>query len=318
MDGRKDMKLRTCLVILAVGLCCVAGCQKNSSEEILSNDVPLNIQDAEAKSPFPASKDRFQVIEPGSVYKGTIEIPLPEASGDVMYEGGGVVIDASHTEDGYIMVRGKKTEKRLKTRVILGEDIYTYDLNQKSEYEVYPLQMGNGTYEIQVFEQVEGTSYTPLYYTKVEVEMPDADRVFLYPSQYIWYTNDKNAVKLSYDLCADLTSDKEKTEKIYDYIVKLLTYDDEKAATVQKGYLPDVDATLKERKGICFDYSALFAAMLRAQDIPVRLAIGYVQPENLYHAWNQVYLDGEWVWMDATFGPSSRHTEEDYTQERKY
>lgn len=312
------MKLRTCLMILAVSLCCMAGCQKDSSEDILTEDVPLNIQDMEAKSPFPASKDRFQVIEPGSVYKGTIEIPLPEASGDKVYEGGGVTIDASHTEDGYIMVKGKKTEKRLKTRVILGEDIYTYDLNQQSEYEVYPLQMGNGTYEIQVFEQVEGTSYTPLYYTKVKVEMPDTDRVFLYPSQYVWYTNDKNAVKLSYDLCVDLTSDKEKAEKIYDYIVKLLTYDDEKAATVQKGYLPDVDATLKERKGICFDYSALFASMLRAQDIPVRLAIGYVQPENLYHAWNQVYIDGEWVWMDSTFGPSSGHTEKDYTQERKY
>ncbi|MCI9382900.1 MAG: transglutaminase domain-containing protein, partial [Lachnospiraceae bacterium] len=83
-------------------------------------------------------------------------------------------------------------------------------------------------------------------------------------------------------------------------------------------YLPDVDATLQERKGICFDYSALFAAMLRAQDIPVRLAIGYVQPDNIYHAWNQVYLDGEWVWMDSTFGPESAYTEENYTKERQY
>ena len=148
--------------------------------------------------------------------------------------------------------------------------------------------------------------------------MPDTDRVYLYPSQYVWYTNDKNAIKLSYDLCMDLDTDQEKVDRIYDYIVNLLTYDDQKAATVQKGYLPDVDATLAERKGICFDYSALMAAMLRAQDIPVRLAIGYVQPENLYHAWNQVYVDGEWIWMDATFGPSSSHVEEDYTQEREY
>ena len=115
-----------------------------------------------------------------------------------------------------------------------------------------------------------------------------------------------------------MASDAEKAACIYNYITGLLTYDKEKAATVEKGYLPDVDATLRERKGICFDYAALFAAMLRAQNIPVRLAIGYVQPDNIYHAWNQVYIDGEWVWMDATFGPSSSYTESSYTKEREY
>lgn len=110
----------------------------------------------------------------------------------------------------------------------------------------------------------------------------------------------------------------EKEECIYDYIVEYLTYDYDKAANVQKGYLPDVDATLEERKGICFDYAALFASMLRAQNVPVRLAIGYVQPDNIYHAWNQVYIDGEWIWMDPTFGPASSYKEDNYTKERQY
>lgn len=258
------------------------------------------------------------MVEPGSVYTGPIEIPLPEASGEVVFEENGITVDASHTEDGYLMVKGIPSEKRLKVQVTRNEETYTYDLNQEEEYEVYPLQMGNGTYGVEVFQQVEGTSYSPLSYTEVEVEMPDTDRVYLYPNQYVWYTNEKNAVRLSYDLCMDLTSDTEKAECIYNYIVGLLTYDYEKAATVEKGYLPDVDATLQERKGICFDYSALFAAMLRAQNIPVRLAIGYVRPDNIYHAWNQVYLDGEWVWMDATFGPASSYTEDNYTKERQY
>lgn len=293
----------------------MAGCKKAGSEEQFPNK---NIESVEAKSPLSDTQGDFQVVEPGSVYTGPIEIPLPEASGQVVYEENGITVDASNTEDGYLMVKGFASDTRLKVQITLNEETYTYDLNQEQEYEVYPLQMGNGTYGVQVFQQVEGTSYSPVYYTEVEVEMPDTDRVFLYPSQYVWYTNDKNAVKLSYDLCAELDSDKEKAERLYDYIVNLLTYDYEKAATVEKGYLPDVDATLQERKGICFDYSALFAAMLRAQDIPVRLAIGYVQPDNIYHAWNQVYLDGEWVWMDSTFGPESAYTEENYTKERQY
>ena len=308
------MGFKTWTVLLTV-LCLLTGCGRTASEEQFPDN---HIQDVEAKSPLSESQGDFQVVEPGSVYTGPIDVPLPEASGEVVFEENGVTVDASHTEDGYLMVKGFPSEVRLKVQVTLGEETYTYDLNQEEEYEVYPLQMGNGTYRVQVFQQVEGTSYSPVYYTEVEVEMPDTDRVYLYPSQYVWYTNDKNAVKLSYDLCVDLTSDAEKVQRIYDYIVGLLSYDHEKAATVQKGYLPDVDATLRERKGICFDYSALFAAMLRAQDIPVRLAIGYVQPDNIYHAWNQVYLDGEWVWMDATFGPTSSYTEDNYTKERQY
>ncbi len=308
------MGLRNWIVLLTA-LCLMAGCKKAGSEEQFPNK---NIESVEAKSPLSDTQGDFQVVEPGSVYTGPIEIPLPEASGQVVYEENGITVDASNTEDGYLMVKGFASDTRLKVQITLNEETYTYDLNQEQEYEVYPLQMGNGTYGVQVFQQVEGTSYSPVYYTEVEVEMPDTDRVFLYPSQYVWYTNNKNAVKLSYDLCAELDSDKEKAERLYDYIVNLLTYDYEKAATVEKGYLPDVDATLQERKGICFDYSALFAAMLRAQDIPVRLAIGYVQPDNIYHAWNQVYLDGEWVWMDSTFGPESAYTEENYTKERQY
>lgn len=293
----------------------LTGCGNNASQE---PEPSQNNIEEEAQSPLPQTEGDFQVVEPGSVYTGPVEIAMPEAAGEIVYEGNGITVDASHTEDGYIMVKGSQSDTRMKTRIILGEETYSYDLNQEGEYEVYPLQMGNGTYEIQVFQQVEGTTYSKLYFVELEVEMPDTDRVFLYPSQYVWYTNDKNAVRLSYDLCADLTSDAEKTACIYNYITKLLTYDKEKAATVEKGYLPDVDATLRERKGICFDYSALFAAMLRAQNIPVRLAIGYVQPENIYHAWNQIYIDGEWVWMDATFGPSSTYTESNYTKEREY
>lgn len=308
------MGLRTWMVLLTA-LCFLTGCKKTASEEQFPNS---NIEDVEVKSPLSDTQGDFKVVEPGSVYTGPIEIPLPEASGEVVYEENGITVDASHTEDGYLMVKGIASDVRLKVRISLDEEIYTYDLNQEQEYEVYPLQMGNGTYKVQVYQQVEGTNYSPIYYTEVKVDMPDTDRVYLYPSQYVWYTNDKNAVKLSFDLCVDLTSDSEKAECIYNYIVNLLTYDNEKAAAVEKGYLPDVDATLRERKGICFDYSALLAAMLRAQNIPVRLAIGYVQPDNIYHAWNQVYLDGEWVWMDSTFGPASSYTEDNYTKERQY
>ena len=37
---------------------------------------------------------------------------------------------------------------------------------------------------------------------------------------------------------------------------------------VKSGYLPDVDKVFTENTGICFDYAAVMATMLRTQAIP--------------------------------------------------
>jgi len=65
-----------------------------------------------------------------------------------------------------------------------------------------------------------------------------------------------------------------------------------------KGYLPSVDNTLATNKGVCFDFSALLACMMRAQGIPARLEIGYA--DKVYHAWNSVYINGSWRRIDVT------------------
>ncbi len=254
----------------------------------------------------------------GNIDVKNIVINIPAASGTVVYEKNGTVIDASNTKDGYIMVKNTGSDKKLKVKVIRDEGSYTYDLNNKGNYEVYPLQMGNGIYSIKIYENVENTAYTVLYAVDLRVEMYDTDRVFVFPNQYVWYTNSDKAVEKSIELCEGITSDEKKAEIIYKFVTAHIKYDNEKAANVKSGYLPDVDETLASGKGICFDYSVLMAAMLRAQGIPARLVIGNVEPENILHAWNQVYINGKWVWMDATFGAKDRHQEKDYTENRKY
>ena len=75
----------------------------------------------------------------------------------------------------------------------------------------------------------------------------------------------------------------------------------EKAKTLasSKGYEPDPQKTLKERKGICFDYASLAAAMLRAVGIPCRVVTGYVD-NNYYHSWISAYANGRWHRVDPT------------------
>ena len=151
-----------------------AGGQKDSGP---ANPPQISVLDAAGD---------LQEIVPGSVYTGEIKINTPEASGTVTYEKNGVTIDASHTEDGYIMVKCEEAAARLKVVVKLGDEKYQYDLNQEGRYEVFPLQMGNGTYEVGVYQHVKDKTYTPLHSAVIEVDMPDTDRVFVFPSQYLF------------------------------------------------------------------------------------------------------------------------------------
>ena len=242
---------------------------------------------------------------------------LPEASGTIVYEGAGVTIDASHTDQGYVMIRCEASEKRLKARIATSAQTYYYDLPGGEGYSVFPLQMGDGSYTVRVMEQVENDLYALRFGVEITVALADETVPFLYPNQYVWYDASTKTVQKARELAQGLTSQTEIATAFYEYVVKHMTYDTKKAATVPNGYLPRVDESLESGTGICFDYAALLAVMLRAEGIPTKMLIGTVTPENLYHSWNSVYLDGEWVWMDTTLDGTG-HKERDYITERIY
>jgi hypothetical protein len=60
--------------------------------------------------------------------------------------------------------------------------------------------------------------------------------------------------------------------------------------------------------GDCTEHSVLTAAMCRAAGIPARVAVGMVYAEPLggfgFHQWNEVYVNGRWVAVDAAFDQS--------------
>ncbi len=286
--------------LLLFSFFCLAACAGNSA-----------VSQAAAKySPESASAeaDRQRLEE---------QLLLPEASGLVVFKDGGITIDASHTDQGYIMIRSEPNEKRLKARIASAGQTYYYDLPSGGTYSVFPLQMGDGTYTIRVMEHVENDLYAVMYGIELDVLLADQTMPFLYPNQYVWYDENSEAVQKAWELAGGLTSERDIAESLYRFVVKSMTYDTEKAKTVQKGYLPDADQSLESGKGICFDYAELLAVMLRAEGIPTKMLIGTVTPENLYHSWNSVYIDGEWVWMDATLDGTG-HRESDYITERIY
>ena len=211
---------------------------------------------------------------------------------------GNVKIDLSCSSQGYIAV-SVVAEHRLKFQVIKDDVTYTYDLHSDGTPSILPLQTGNGTYMFRVMENVQDTKYALLYSCEAQVELADDFQPFLRPNDYAAYKEDSACVKKAAELAAPCEDALGVVTAIYDFITSNVVYDQEKAATVQSGYLPVPDETLASGKGICFDYASLAASMLRSQGIPCKVIFGYVSPDDLYHAWNMFYTDETgWVTVD--------------------
>ena len=252
----------------------------------------------EAVENYTTQCEGFDVINSRIPQEDGFSIILrPEASGEQVKSNDVAIIDYSNVVDGYVMVRyTAETAVRLKVQVIgPSSTTYTYNIDV-GQWEVFPLSDGNGTYRIRILEQVVDNRYATVLSLSTAVTMADEYAPFLRPNQYVNYENATKTVSTGAELCRGKTNLLDKVEVIYQYVVKTLSYDYDKAATVQSGYLPDLDAVLAEKKGICFDYAALMTAMLRSQGIPCKLVVGYAGTG--YHAWISVWSE-ETGWVDG-------------------
>lgn len=243
-----------------------------------------------------------------------VEAKMPEASGSAVFSRDGAAIDYSNASQGYLMVKYSGTGK-IKVLVYFNgsPSYYQYNIAGDGAYAVLPLQSGSGSYRVRFMENVSGSSYAELCSTEISAAV-DGAGCYLYPNQYVNYSRTSAAVAKAKSLCSKAASNAEKVDAIYRYITETVKYDYAKVNKLQAGYLPNVDSTLASKKGICFDYSSLMAAMCRSEGIPAKLVIGTASVG--YHAWNEVYL-GKWIRYDATFGAAGQ-TVSSYTAEKYY
>ena len=245
------------------------------------------------------------------------------APGTAVEKNADAIIDYSNARDGYVMIKWTGGEAKVAVQVKgpSNPEKYTYYLRTDGNYDILPLSDGDGTYQIVVCKNVSGTKYAQVLAANVSAQLSDALAPFLRPNQYVNYSDSSEAVQKARELTAGVTDNLGKVQAVYDWVVTNLTYDYDKAKTVQSGYLPDVDKVLQEKKGICFDYASLMSAMLRSQGVPVKLVIGYTSTGE-YHAWinvwsekdgwvdNVIYFDGNtWKLMDPTFASSGNQSQ---------
>jgi hypothetical protein len=131
-----------------------------------------------------------------------------------------------------------------------------------------------------------------------------ADRVYLRASAYADCNNERIKA-LAKRAVGDVRTPREKADRIQAFVAEYI---------VGKGF--DVGfATATEvaanRSGDCTEHSVLTAALARAAGIPARGVGGIMRVPTRnsktqfgWHMWTQVWIDGQWIDLDAAFGQS--------------
>ncbi|WP_040948373.1 transglutaminase domain-containing protein [Gorillibacterium massiliense] len=221
--------------------------------------------------------------------------------------------DLTKVQDGVIGVHYRSSDDhKLKVLIEANSQRYVYDLNAADNQELFPLQMGNGQYTVQVMENTSGNKYRAVEKETVNVNLQNQNEVFLNTTQIVNWNDSMTAIKKADELTKGKKTDEEKVKAIYDYIISTIKYDTQLAKTVQSGYVPNIEQVLTDRKGICYGYSALFAAMLRSEGIPTKLDMGTSTFVDVYHAWNEVFINGKWEVIDTTVDASLKASKKSF------
>jgi hypothetical protein len=103
------------------------------------------------------------------------------------------------------------------------------------------------------------------------------------------------------DLNLDGKSDRDKVKAIHDYIILNTRYDEPllelDISTYQNHPSFTPYGVYYLNTAVCSGYARAFMQLTRLADIPSIM----VSSQNMNHAWNMVYVDGEWLFLDATW-----------------
>lgn len=104
-------------------------------------------------------------------------------------------------------------------------------------------------------------------------------------------------------------TDEEKARRLYDWVGSRVTYDYDKVEDYEKNgnwREQTPQNTFDTKRGVCIDYSRLYAVMARSVGLQVKVVTGLgYDGRGGYgpHAWNEVYLSEKekWVPLDSTW-----------------
>ena len=138
-----------------------------------------------------------------------------------MLDYGEAVVDISNVSQGYVAVRYSGNARKISIEITGKKDkTYKYFVNKTKQPVYFPLTCGNGTYQIAVYENIQGDEYSALMMDSFDVKLKNRFLPFLYPNQYVEFTSETKAVKKAKELAKGKEDALSIVKSIYHYVVK--------------------------------------------------------------------------------------------------
>ena len=150
--------------------------------------------------------------------------------------------------------------------------------------------------------------------------------------------SEKDSAKLVKSLTHKLKNDRDKAYTILNWITKNIDYNEFKKRQLEeklsrknsKVKIPESGDIYKTRLGVCEDIASLYKNMLEKAEIKAVVIHGCTgevdkkkggcKDGSLGHAWNAVWIDKQWEFVDPTWAISGEDVSamDDVTKQRKY
>jgi len=227
--------------------------------------------------------------------------PTPDVieSDDVVVQPGEAFIDFSSAGLGHIYCAFNTKKYTLLMTEHNGVIEYT-DIKHDGTLERVSLTMGSGNYSVVIYENVSGNSFRTIEAASFTAMIENEHMPYLLPTTMVYYESSMQCIQTASWLAANESTPEDKAEAIYRWVVENVDYDFDIYGTLEAGYIPDAEYTFLNKRGICYDFAVLFAAMCRSQQIPCKVAHGYSDNVTGFHAWNEVYFGGQYHIVDTS------------------
>lgn len=130
-------------------------------------------------------------------------------------------------------------------------------------------------------------------------------KYYEYKATPSWYVNSE-IKSFTYSLIENKYDDYSRLETIYNWVCDNIYYDQDYANGVSGSTNVSAYDVYKNKYGVCEGYTNLIKAMCTALGISCKIVR---QTDGLSgHVWNEAYVDGRWIILDATFGSCNKRT----------
>lgn len=221
-------------------------------------------------------------------------------------------------ENGVVFVSLPSMKKGYMTYVVIEKGKQNYNFKMERAQNV-PLPFGSGLYTVIIY-QGNGDDF-------IEVERQTVDATFSSTTFALQQTvlspgvediHVKQIMDTEFEDWRNWSIEK-RIEMVHVYITNTFQYDYDVATNPEAWYLPSAQRLVTTKKGICYDMASLTSSLLREMQVPTHVVMGYAKNIDIYHAWNEVYIDKSWKIVDTTFdlggmSKSPYKDSSDYTQ----